>query len=238
PVSITTKPSTTPVLHLNPKISTTTVPGNKQRLLFTSPAQEPLNEYTLCNIIVSGLGSGALFLLLLVLGGVYFKRWRVRGEYNTKQNLGPSDMQEAPPPPPHELHINTNAADKASPDTKLEPCHDINGAILSKKDREERGGFELDRSSNEGSRALQQDNTHQNLQNHHNHNQSYQPNHHPDHQSFLCTLNKHRSLLEPEFCTCPHVIENGSPLLLEDCNYTDFVSHTDGSVISRWESYA
>ncbi|GAA6095275.1 nectin-3-like protein isoform X1, partial [Tachysurus ichikawai] len=244
PVSITTKPPTTPVLHLNPKISTTAAPGNKQQLLFTFPAQEPLNEYTLC-IIVGGLVSGVLFLLLLVLCVVCYKRWQrtFRGENNTKQNLGPSDMQEALPPPLHKLHINTNAADMASPDTKLEPCHDINGAILSEKDREERGGFELDRSSNEGSRALRQDNTHQNLHNHHNHNQSYQPNHHPttqlnhqpDHQSFLCPLNKHRSSLEPEFCTCPHVIENGSPLLPEDCNYTDFVLHTDGSIISRWE---
>ncbi|KAK2836766.1 hypothetical protein Q7C36_014635 [Tachysurus vachellii] len=248
PVSITTKPPTTPVLHLNPKISSTAAPGNKQRLVFTSPAQEPLNEYTLC-IVVGVLVSGAVFLLLLVLCVVCYKRWRhtFRGEYNTKQNLGPSVMQEAPPPPPHELHINTNAADRASPDTKLEPCHDINGAMLSEKDREERGGFEPDRSSNEGSRALRQDNTHQNLQNHHNHNQhqSYQPNHHPttqlnhqpDHQSFLCTLNKHRSSLEPEFCTCPRVIENDSPLLPEDCNCTDFVLHTDGSVISRWELY-
>ncbi|XP_026989873.2 nectin-3-like protein [Tachysurus fulvidraco] len=199
PVSITIKPPTTPVLHLNPKISTTAVPGNKQRLLFTFPAQEPLNEYTLC-IIVGGLVSGALFLLLLVLGVVCYKRWQhtFRGEYNTKQNLAPSDMQEAQSPPPHKLHIHTNAADRASPDTKLEPCQDINGAIQ------------------EGSRA-------------------WQLNHQLDHQSFLCTLNKHRSSMEPEFCTCPHVMENGSPLLREDCNYTDFVLHTDGSIISRWE---
>ncbi|XP_027022201.1 nectin-3-like protein isoform X2 [Tachysurus fulvidraco] len=243
PVSITIKPPTTPVLHLNPKISTTAVTGNKQRLLFTFPAQKPLNEYTLC-IIVGALVSGALFLLLLVLCVVCYKRWRCnfRGEYNTKQNLAPSDMQGAQSPPPHKLHINTNAADRASPDTKLEPCQDINGAILSENDREELGGFELDRSSKEGSRALRQDNTHQNLHNHKLH-QSYQPNHHPttqlnhqpDHQSFLCTLNKHRSSMEPEFCTCTHVIENGSPLLPEDCNYTDFVLHTDGSIISRWE---
>ncbi|KAK2827427.1 hypothetical protein Q7C36_018353 [Tachysurus vachellii] len=250
PPSTTTMPPTTPVLPLNAEISVT-APGNKQRALFTSPTLAPLPEGNLGTIVGGAVGGALFLLLLLVLGGVYYQRRRrtFRGDYYTKQYLGPSDMQKAPPPPPHELHIYNNEADRASPDTKLKSCHDINGTILSDKDREEWGGFERDRSPNGRSRALREVNTQQNLQNHHNHNQqsSYQPNHHPtpqpnhqlDHQSFLIPPNKHRSSLQPESRRYPgpQVMGNGSPFLPEDCYDSDYVSHTDGSMISRREWY-
>lgn len=241
-------PSTTPVLPLNTDISVT-APGNKQQALFTSPTLAPLHEGNL-GTIVGGVVGGALFLLLLlVLGGVYYqRRWHTfRGDYYTKQYLGPSDMQKAaaPPPPPHELHIYTNEADRASPDTKLKSCHDINGTILSDQDREEWGGFERERSPNGRSRAVREANTQQNLQNHQQ--QSYQPNHHPapqpnyqpNHQSFLTTPHKHRSSLQPESRRYPgpQVMRNGSSFLPEDCYDSDYVSHTDGSMISRREWY-
>ncbi|XP_017348538.1 nectin-3-like protein isoform X1 [Ictalurus punctatus] len=249
PPSTTTMPPTTPVLLPNADISVT-APGNKQPALFTSPTLAPLHEGNL-GTIVGGAVGGVLFLLLfLVLVGVCYQRRRrtFRGDYYTKQYLGPSDMQKAPPPPSHELHIY-NEADRASPDTKLKSCHDVNGTILSDKDREEWGGFERERSPNSRSRALREANAQQNLQNHQNHNQqqSYQPNHHPapqpnhqpNHPSFLNTPHKHRSSLPPESRRYPgpQVMGNGSPFLPEDCYDSDYVSHTDGSMISRREWY-
>lgn len=243
-------PPTTPVpTPLNTVISVT-VPGNKQRALITFPTLAPLHEGNLGTIVGGAVGGALFLLLLLVLGGVYFQRRRrtFRGDYYTKQYLGPSDMQKAPPPPPpppQELHIYTNEADRASPDTKLKSCHDVNGTILSDKDREEWGGFERERSPNGRSRALREANAKQNLQNHHNHNhqQSYQPNHHPtlqpNHQGFLNTSHKHRSSLQPESRRYPgpQVMANDSSFLPEDCYDSDYVSHTDGSMISRREWY-
>ncbi|XP_046723633.1 nectin-3-like protein isoform X2 [Silurus meridionalis] len=225
-------------------------PGNKQRALFTSPTLAPLHEGHLGTIVGGAVGGALFLLLLLVLGGVYYQRRRrtFRGDYYTKQYLGPSDMQKAPPPPPHELHIYSNEADRASPDTKLKSS-DVNGTILTDKDREEWGGFERERSPNGRSRALREANTQQTLQNHQNHNQqqSYQSNHHPtpqpnhqpNHQSFLSTPHKHRSSLQAESRRYPgpQVIGNGSPFLPEDCYDSDYVSHTDGSMISRREWY-
>lgn len=245
PPSTTTMPPTTLVLLPNADISVT-APGNKQRALFTSPTLAPLHESNLGTIVGGAVGGALFLLLLLVLGGVYYQRRRrtFRGDYYTKQYLGPSDMQKAPPAPPHELHIY-NEGDRASPDTKLKSCHDVNGTVVSDKDREEWGGFDRDRSPNGRSRVLREANAQQNLPNHHNHNQqqSYQPNHHPtpqpNHQSFLSTPHKHRSSLQPESRRYPgpQVMGNGSPFLPEECYDSDYVSHTDGSMISRREWY-
>ncbi|TTK94539.1 Nectin-3-like protein [Bagarius yarrelli] len=243
PPSTTTMPPTTPVILLNTDISVT-APGNKQRAL-SSPTLAPLHEGNLGTIVGGAVGGALFLLLLLVLGGVCYQRRRrtFRGDYYTKQYLGPSDMQKAPPPPPQELHVYSNEQDRASPDTKLKSCHDVNGTILCDKDREEWGGFE--RSSNGCSRALREVNIQQN--HHNNQQQGYQPNHHPipqpNHQpnqeGFLSAPHKHRSSLQPESRRYPgpQVMGNGSPSRPEECYDSDYVSHTDGSMISRREWY-
>uniref|UniRef100_A0A8B9JF30 Nectin cell adhesion molecule 3 n=1 Tax=Astyanax mexicanus TaxID=7994 RepID=A0A8B9JF30_ASTMX len=241
PPSTTAKPPTTPVLLLNAGISVT-APGNKQRALFTSPTLAPLHEGNL-GTIVGGAVGGALFLLLvLVLGGIYFQRQRrtFRGDYYTKQYIGPSDMQKAPQP--HELQqVYSNDTDRSSPDSKLKQNHDGNGSIYPDKDREEWGDFDRERSPNGRSRALREANAQHNYHNHHNNHQSYHPNpppHHVNHPpTFHPAQHDHRSSLQPEprRYPAPQVTGNGSPYLPEECYDNEYVSHTDGSMISRRE---
>ncbi|XP_026860027.1 nectin-3-like protein [Electrophorus electricus] len=239
PPSTTTMPPTTPVLLLNAGISVT-APGNKQRALFTSPTLAPLYESNLGTIVGGAVGGALFLLLLLVLGGVYYQRQRrtFRGDYYTKQYLGPSDMQKTPQP--HELQQVYSNDDTSSPDTKLKSSHDGNGTIYPDKDREEWGDFDRERSPNGRSRVLREGNIHHSHHNHHNHHQRYHPNPHPIHpQSFHPAQPNHRSSAQPEPCrySSPQVVGNGSPYLPEDCYDNDYVSHTDGSVISRREWY-
>ncbi|XP_017573558.1 nectin-3-like protein isoform X1 [Pygocentrus nattereri] len=240
PPSTTAMPPTTPVLLLNAGISVT-APGNKQRALFTSPTLAPLHEGNLGTIVGGAVGGALFLLLLLVLGGIYYQRQRrtFRGDYYTKQYLGPSDMQKAPQP--HELQqVYSNEAGRASPDSKVKPSHDGNGIIYPDKDREEWGDFDRERSPNGRSRVIREANAHHNY---HNHHQSYhpKPHHpHPSHpHSFHPGQHNHRGSLQPEHrrYPAPQSMGNGSPYLPEDCYDNDYVSHTDGSMISRREWY-
>ncbi|XP_066502459.1 nectin-3-like protein isoform X2 [Hoplias malabaricus] len=243
PPSTTARPPTTPVLLLNAGISVT-APGNKQRALFTSPTLAPLHEGNLGTIVGGAVGGALFLLLLLVLGGVYYQRQRrtFRGDYYTKQYLGPSDMQKAPQP--HELQqVYNNEGGRASPDSKLKHNLDGNGSIYPDKDREEWGGFDRERSPNGRSRVIREANAQHNYHNHHNHHQSYHPNPHHPHPSHPHSFNpaqhNHRSSLQPEHrrYPAPQAMGNGSPYLPEESYENDYVSHTDGSMISRREWY-
>ncbi|KAA0720025.1 Nectin-3-like protein [Triplophysa tibetana] len=229
PPSTTTMPPTTPVRLLTADISATG-PANKQRALITSPTLAPLPEGSLGTIVGGAVGGALFLLLLLILAGVYYQRQRrtFRGDYYTKQYHGPSDMQKAPQP--HELQQVYN---KDSPDTKPKSNQD-NGTIYPDKDREEWGDFDRERSPNGRSRAVREAGAHLNQQNHHNHERE-----HNHQQNFSPAHHNQRSLLQPEprRYPAPQVMSNGSPHLPEDCYDNDYVSHTDGSMISRREWY-
>ncbi|KAG2457037.1 NECT3 protein, partial [Polypterus senegalus] len=80
------------------------------RSQFTSPTLESLHNGNLGSIIGGAVG-GALFLILLIilLGMCYMRKRRTfRGDYYTKQYLGPSDMQKESQLDvlqPHELEL-------------------------------------------------------------------------------------------------------------------------------------
>ncbi|KAJ8402288.1 hypothetical protein AAFF_G00371530 [Aldrovandia affinis] len=214
PPSTTTTFPTTPAPVLTAAAPTTTPPPNKSRAQFTSPTLASLPEGHL-GAIVSGAVGGALFLLLLlVLGAACYRKQRqtFRGDYYTKQYLGPSDMQKEPQQlggVPHELqevHGKGGDPGKGSPDLKPKPSGEV---IYPDKDREEWG--ETRRSQRDGGY----------YHGNHNHNH-YSPAHAPRGPP---TYNNHSPYLPPEECC----YDNGPD--------SDFVSHVDGSVISRREWY-
>ncbi|KAJ7996000.1 hypothetical protein DPEC_G00232540 [Dallia pectoralis] len=93
-------PTTSPAPVLTGSASSSTSVGDKRRVHFSSPTLAALPPNNQLGTIVGGAVGGALFLLLLlVLGGVCCLRQRqtFRGDYYTKQYIGPSDMEKAPP---------------------------------------------------------------------------------------------------------------------------------------------
>lgn len=144
------------------------------------------------------------------------KRRTFRGDYYTKQYLGPSDMQKESQLDvlqPHELQeVYGDKTSKGSQDLKPK----LGGDIIypdytpERKDRDDWA----DRGD-----------SHMGLK---------EGNYYPDHYN---TQNMHP-------CGPPvhsPIVNNGSPYLPEDCydngTDSDYVSHLDGSVISRREWY-
>ncbi|XP_036380779.1 nectin-3-like protein [Megalops cyprinoides] len=218
PPSTTTTLPTTPVPVLTTGASATT-PPNKQRAQFTSPTVASLPEGSLGTIVGGAVGGALFLLLLLVLGGACYRKQRrtFRGDYYTKQYLGPADMQKEPQLDvlqPHELQEVYGGSDpgKGSQDLKPKPSNDV---IHPDKDREEWGD-----SGHINGRRSQREGGY--YPSHHNHN------HHNMHPR------------GPPMYT-PPTVNNRSPYLPEDCYDngpdSDFVSHMDGSVISRREWY-
>ncbi|XP_030633908.1 nectin-3-like protein [Chanos chanos] len=205
---------TTTSATLLPNIGFSSTVSNKRHAHFTSPTLASLSDSSLGTIVGVAVG-GVLFLVfLLVLGGVCYMRQRrtFRGDYYTKQYIGPSNMQKESQLDvlqPHELQdVYGNDSGKGSQDLKPKPDGDIICPDYpnERKDREWGNSLRLHR---DGGFYPE----HHNLQN-------MNPNGPPIH---LPTL------------------DNGSPYLQEDCydNETegDYVSHMDGSVISRREWY-
>ncbi|XP_030638847.1 nectin-3-like protein [Chanos chanos] len=233
----TTMLSTTRAPMLKAGISAV-APGEKHLVLLNSPTLAPLPEGSL-GTVVGGAVGGALFLmLLLVLGGIYFQRQRrtFRGDYYTKQYLGPSDMQK---PPQH----YGGGPQRSSSNTKFKSSQG-NGTICVDKDREEWGDFEQDHSPSgrSGYRKGGLDPNHVNYhQSHHTlHHPNYPHSHHPNPQQDLRLA--HNSLrsthqLAPHKHTEPPGLNNSSQYFPEDIYDSEYVSHVDGSVISRREWY-
>ncbi|XP_076002475.1 nectin-3-like protein isoform X2 [Genypterus blacodes] len=192
--------------------------ADQRRALFTSPTLASLPDSSL-GTIVGGVVGGVLFLLLLlILGGVCFMRQRrtFRGDYYTKQYLGPSDMQKESQLDvlqPHELQeVYGDKISKGSQELKPKPGGDIiyPDYNTDRKDREDwvdRG--DIHRGLKEG---------------------NYYPDHYNNHNMHPCGPPVHST-----------IVNNGSPYLPEDCfdngTDSDYVSHMDGSVISRREWY-
>ncbi|XP_058490253.1 nectin-3-like protein [Solea solea] len=215
PPPTTAGPSTTAPLRHDTSRTGTAV--DQQRALFTSPTLASLNDSSLGTIIGGAVGGVLFLILLLILGGVCFMRQRrtFRGDYYTKQYLGPSDMQKESQLDvlqPHELQeVYGDKTSKGSQELKPK----LGGDIIypdytpERKDRDDWADKgDIHRSLKEG-------------------------NYYPDHY----TQNMHP-------CGPPvhsPIGNNGSPYLPEDCydngTDSDYVSHMDGSVISRREWY-
>lgn len=187
---------------------------DQQRALFTSPTPASLPDGSLGAIV-----GGVLFLiLLLILGGACFMRQRrtFRGDYYTKQYLGPSDMQKESQLDvlqPHELQeVYGDKTSKGSQDLKPKLGGDIiyPDYMPERKDRDDwadRGDANM---------GLKEGN--------------YYPDHYNTHNMHPCGPPVHNP-----------IVNNGSPYQSEDCydngTDSDYVSHLDGSVISRREWY-
>ncbi|XP_071213416.1 nectin-3-like protein isoform X5 [Salvelinus alpinus] len=216
----TTAPVATTSTPLFLDTSDTSTAPNKRRGVSghsTSPTLSSQSDSSL-GTIVGGAVGGVLFLvLLLILGGACFMRQRrtFRGDYYTKQYLGPSDMQKESQLDvlqPHELQEvygdGQNSTYKGSQELKPKPG--LGGDIIYPNDIQNRDDW------GDGHRGLREG--------------SYFP---AENQN---TIHHPRGL--PVHTP---TVTNGSPYLPEDCfdNGTDseYVSHMDGSVISRREWY-
>lgn len=214
PPPTTSAPSTTRShLRDTPGIGTD---ANQHRALFTSPTLASLSDGSLGTIIGGAVGGLLFLILLLILGGVCYMRQRrtFRGDYYTKQYLGPSDMQKESQIDvlqPHELQeVYGDKTSKGSQDLKPKLGGDIIYPDYT-PERKVRDDW-ADRGD-----------THIGLK---------EGNYYPDHY--------HTQNMHP--CGPPvHSPSNGSPYLPEDCydngTDSDYVSHMDGSVISRREWY-
>ncbi|KAA8594165.1 hypothetical protein FQN60_004999 [Etheostoma spectabile] len=216
PPPTTAAPSTTASLLRDTSGSGTA--ADERIALFTSPTLASLPEGSLGTIVGGAVGGVLFLILLLILGGACFMRQRrtFRGDYYTKQYLGPSDMQKESQLDvlqPHELQeVYGDKTSKGSQELKPKLGGDIiyPDYIPDHKDRDDwadKGG--VHRGLKEG-------------------------NYYPDHYN---TQNMH-PCGPPVHST---IVANGSPYLPEDCydngTDSDYVSHMDGSVISRREWY-
>lgn len=209
-------PTTVSLLHET--AGTSTAP-NKRRAQLTSPTLDSLPDSSLGTIVGGAIGGVLFLVLLLVLGGACYMRQRrtFRGDYYTKQYLGPSDMQKESqldvlqPQELQDAYLENSG--KGSQDLKPKSGGDIIYPDYP-NDRQEREEWKDRGDSRQGHRE-----------------DSYYPEHHNN------THNMHPS--EPP--THPPAVKNGSPYLPEDCyengTDSDYVSHMDGSVISRREWY-
>ncbi|KAM9318738.1 nectin-3-like protein [Pholidichthys leucotaenia] len=213
PPPTTAAPSTTTSIH-DP--SRTGTAADQRRALFTSPTLASLSDSTL-GTIVGGAVGGVLFLvLLLILGGVCFMRQRrtFRGDYYTKQYLGPSDMQKESQLDvlqPHELQeVYGDKTSKGSQDLKPK----LGGDIIYPDYTPERKDRDDWADRGDAHRGLKEGN--------------YYPDHYNMQNMHPCGPPVHSP-----------IVNNGSPYLPEDCydngTDSDYVSHMDGSVISRRE---
>ncbi|KAM3875099.1 nectin-3-like protein [Diretmus argenteus] len=187
---------------------------DQRKALFTSPTLASLPDSNLGTIVGGAVGGVLFLILLLILGGACFMRQRrtFRGDYYTKQYLGPSDMQKESQLDvlqPHELQeVYGDKTSKGSQELKPKPGGEIiyPDYTTERKDREDWG----DRGLKEG---------------------SYYPEHYNNtHNMHPCGPPVHSP-----------TVNNGSPYFPEDCydngTDSDYVSHMDGSVISRREWY-
>ncbi|XP_023692843.1 nectin-3-like protein [Paramormyrops kingsleyae] len=217
PPTTAAAPTTPAPLHPSGGFSHT--PPTKQRAQFSSPTLGSSPDTSLGAIVGGIIGGLLLLVLLLVLVGICYMRQRrtFRGDYYTKQYLGPADMQKEPQLDmlePHELQevYGGNDLTKDSPDLKPKAAGDIiDSEYKERKDREDWG------DSIRGSRRMHGE-------------EDYYPNHHSSHNMYP------REIPMP----LPSV-NNGSPYMSEDFydsgTDSEYVSHLDGSVISRREWY-
>lgn len=206
---------TTPVLT-----GSSTFVVEKGHVLLSFPTLEALPASNI-GTIVGGAVGGALFLLLvLTLVGVFYlrKQQSFHGSYYAKHNLGPIELQKAPP------------------QRELRPAKAGGSSRSQDHDREEWGDRELNRDRrhysnyngeqypiNGYTRAMRE---------------SGRLNHQQTENTQVSSPQRAR---EARYAHSPKPQRNGAPYLSDDCYDSgtegDYVSHTDGSVISRREWY-
>ncbi|XP_037630410.1 nectin-3-like protein isoform X1 [Sebastes umbrosus] len=216
PPPTTAAPSTTASLLHGTSGTGTAV--DQRRAQFTSPTLASLTDSSLGTIVGGAVGGVLFLLLLLILGGACFMRQRrtFRGDYYTKQYLGPSDMQKESQLDvlqPHELQeVYGDKTSKGSQELKPKLGGDIIYPDYT-PDHKDRDDW-ADRG--EAHRGLKEGN--------------YYPDHYNTQNMHPCGPPVHSP-----------IGNNGSPYLPEDCydngTDSDYVSHMDGSVISRREWY-
>ncbi|XP_063060107.1 nectin-3-like protein [Engraulis encrasicolus] len=232
----------------------TTPPLNNQRSIFTSPTLAPFHAEGNLGTIVGGAVGGALFLLLLlVLGGVYYQRQRTtfRGDYYIKQRLGGHghDMQKPPQAPnnasstAHEMQLVYGAvAGNGGVKSARSPDEDLSGGFACRdKDREEWGAFDRERAPNgRSSRAFRGElsggRPADYAPDHHDYQNQYNHQHHGNHNQPPSPYHSYHNHHQPGPRRYP-VGSNGSPYFPEEVYDNEYVSHTDGSMISRREWY-
>ncbi|XP_016423832.1 nectin-3-like protein [Sinocyclocheilus rhinocerous] len=210
PPPTTAAPTSTSSKSILPDTSLTITAPINQHAHFTGPTQASPPDSGLGTIVGGAVGGILILVLLMALVGAFYMRQRrtFRGDYYTKQYIGPSDMQKESQMDvlqPHELQdVYGDDSGNGSQDLKPKPEGDIiyPDYPIDHKDME---GWEDNLS-------LQRESTYySDHHNHHNVNPSGPPLH------------------------------NGSPYLQDECydhgTDSDYVSHVDGSVISRREWY-
>ncbi|TKS80761.1 Nectin-3-like protein [Collichthys lucidus] len=191
-------------------------PWTGRKSPFTSPTLASISDSSLGTIVGGAVGGVLFLILLLILGGACFMRQRrtFRGDYYTKQYLGPSDMQKESQLDvlqPHELQeVYGDKTSKGSQDLKPK----LGGDIIYPDYTPERKDRDDWADRGDGHRGLKEGN--------------YYPDHYNTQNMHPCGPPVHST-----------IVNNGSPYLPEDCydngTDSDYVSHMDGSVISRRE---
>lgn len=227
----------------------TTPPVNNQRAILTSPTLAPLPEGNLGTVVGGAVGGALFLLLLLVLTGVYYQRKRTtfRGDYYTKQYLGPADMQKPPPQSSaHELQqvYGAVAGNGGTGMKSSSGDEDVSGGFVCRdKDREEWGDYDRERAPNGRSRALRGELSgsrhdypdHHDYPNHYNHHNHHHHQPSPYQSYHNNQLGNHQP--GPRRYPAPPMANNGSPYFPEEVYDNEYVSHMDGSMISRREWY-
>ncbi|XP_069002843.1 nectin-3-like protein isoform X1 [Embiotoca jacksoni] len=218
-----TMPSTITAPVLTGSSSSTFV-DDKGHVLLSSPTLEALPESNLGSIVGGAVG-GALFLLLLLsLVGVCYlrKQQTFHGNYYTKQYLGPNDLQKAPTQ--HELHPTKAGSSSNHRDHDREEWGDRQ---LKQKCRHHSNFNGEEYPVNGYTRAMRESNR-----------QSHQQQNHHHEPSQYSSPQQARGARYPH---PPKPQGNSTPYLSDDCYDSvpegDYVSHKDGSVISRREWY-
>ncbi|KAM8834950.1 nectin-3-like protein isoform 1-T1 [Synchiropus picturatus] len=196
--------------------ASSTLVDDKARVLFNSSTLQPLPEGNLGSVVGGAVGGALFLLLLLTLAGVLYlrKQQTFHGNYYTKPYVGPSDLQKAPTQ--HELRP-TKAGSKST--QKDQDREEWGGRELKRESERHSYGYGIDEYPANGyTRAMRESNQ----QNHSQYSSPRQP----------------RNARYPH---SPGPTRNGSSYQSEDCYDSgpdgDYVSHKDGSVISRREWY-
>uniref|UniRef100_A0A3Q2ZVN2 Nectin cell adhesion molecule 3 n=1 Tax=Kryptolebias marmoratus TaxID=37003 RepID=A0A3Q2ZVN2_KRYMA len=194
----------------------------KGHVLLSAPTLKALPESNL-GTVVGGAVGGALFLLLVltVVGVCYLRKQQAfHGSYYAKQNLGPSELQKAPAQ--HELRPTKAGGSSRSQDHDREEWGDRE----LKRDRRHYSDYNGEQYPINGyTRAMRESGRLNSLQTPHENPQGSGP----------------QQARSTKYARSPKAQRNGSPYLSDDCYDSgaegDYVSHTDGSVISRREWY-
>lgn len=205
--------------------ASSTFVDEKGHVLLSSPTLEALPESNLGSIVGGAVGGALFLLLLLALVGVCYlrKQQTFHGNYYTKQYLGPNDLQKAPTQ--HELHPTKAGSSSYHRDHDREEWGDRQ--LKHERDRRHHSNFNGEEYPSNGYTRAMRESTHH----------SHQQNHHREHTQYSSP----RQARCARYTHSPKPQGNCSPYLSDDCYDSgpegDYVSHTDGSVISRREWY-